>query len=63
MRRTMMSNLVEMLSVAIQASLGRHTARSLAATAKRINKEKKNTQEFILTTLKKGEIKWKMLKK
>jgi hypothetical protein len=57
-----MSNLAEMLSVALQASLGRHTARSLAATAKRIRKEKKSTQDFILTTLEKGEIKWKSLK-
>ena len=57
-----MSNLAEMLSVAIQASLGRHTARSLAGTAKRIRKEKKKTQNFILSSLKKGEIKWDQLK-
>lgn len=57
-----MSNLAEMLSVALQASLGRHTARSLAGTAKRIKKEKKKTQDFIIESLQKGEIKWKTLK-
>lgn len=59
-----MSNpsLLEMISLGAKASIGRHVVRSLAATTKRIRKEKKSTQEFIINSLDKGEIRWKSLK-
>lgn len=57
-----MTNLIEMMSLAIQASLGRHVARSLAGSAKQIKKQKKNTREFIIDSLDKGSIKWKTLR-
>ena len=57
-----MNNMWDMLGLAIQASLGRHTARSLAGSAKQINKQKKKVKDFIVDSLHKGNIKWETLK-
>lgn len=54
---------IEMLSLGAKASIGRHIVRSLAATTKRLQKEKRKTQNFIINSLDKGEIKWKELGK
>lgn len=55
------TSLLDMLALGAKASIGRHITRSLAATSKRLKKEKKKTRDFIIDSLNKGEIKWKNL--